>query len=154
MMKILSVFALPLFLLQSCSGPSHDMGNLPYSGTDTLFKTSCYMAIDGKDTARMVLKSFDRGVKGKLLISYHNKDKDEGDFKGYYKGDTLLVDYGFRVGSKTTWYKNPLAFLKQNDQLLMGIGDMQNRWGRTYFVRGRPIDFRKGRFIFLKSKCL
>jgi hypothetical protein len=154
MMKIISMIALPLLVFQSCSsGPSHDKG-LRLSSPDTLFKTSCYLAIDGNDTARMVLKSSDMGVKGKLLISYHDKDKNEGDFKGYFKGDTLLVDYGFRVGSKTTWYKNPLAFLQKDDQLLMGVGDMQNRWGRTYFVRGRPIDFKKGRFIFMKSDCL
>jgi hypothetical protein len=155
MMKILSIISLLLFILQSCSSGSADRpGSMAASSGDTLFKTSCYIAIDGKDTARMVLNSFDQGVKGKLLISYHDKDKNEGDYKGYFKGDTLLVDYGFRVGSKKTWYKNPLAFLKKGDKLLMGIGDMQNRWGRTYFVRGRPIDFTGGRFVFQKSACL
>lgn len=149
MKKSIFLFSgIALLILQSCSSGNHNT-----EVKDTVFTKTCYVAVDGKDTARLTLNTFSKGVKGKLLVSYYRKAKNEGDIKGIFKGDTLLVDYGFRVGDQKTWYKNPLAFLNQNGQLIMGIGQMQNTWGRTYFKKGEPIDFKSGRFIFEPVPC-
>ncbi|QNK61332.1 hypothetical protein H7F33_12220 [Pedobacter sp. PAMC26386] len=136
-------------LLYSCSqnnGSANKQAEKPLS-------TTCYMALDGKDTSRMELNTFSKNVKGNLVISYSNKDNNNGEFEGELKGDTLLVIYTFKVGNKPTIYKNPLAFLKKDGKLIMGVGEMESALGRTYFKKGVPIDFGKGRFTYASVEC-
>jgi hypothetical protein len=122
---------------------------------DTPSESACFVAHDAKDTANLVLHTFDKGkVKGHLLIKYVDKGKNDGQIEGAYKGDTLFVDYTFKIGTTNeTTYKNPLAFLKKDGKLILGVGQIETSLGRSYFVKGKPISFDKGRFIFTPTAC-
>jgi len=139
---LLSSVMLTVFF-QSC-----ETGNNSGTQKDTVFTTSNYIAIDGRDTATITLKTGNDVVTGKLIFRMYNKEDNDGFVRGAFKKDTLFVDYSFRKGTNRIVYKNPMAFLKKNGQLILGIGKMENMFGRTYFRKDIPIDFYEGRFTF------
>nr|WP_233174105.1 hypothetical protein [Pedobacter sp. ASV19] len=103
----------------------------------------------------MKIKTLSTGkIAGKLVINYLDKGKNDGVVEGNFKGDTLFVDYTFKIGtSNPTIYKNPLAFLKKDGKLVMGVGQIETSLGKSYFVKGKPINFDKGRFVFAPVDC-
>jgi len=115
--------------------------------------TNCYIAVDGKDTARMDLNYYGKKIKGKLVVNYDKKDNNHGEFEGAFKGDTLIVIYNFKIGKGSIGYRNPLAFLKKDGKLIMGIGRMESAMGRTYFRKDVPLDFGRGRFTYAPIAC-
>jgi hypothetical protein len=144
---ILICIALVSTILYSCR---QDNGINPEKPIDT----NCYMAVDGRDTSKMEIKSFSKGrVSGDMVVNYYKKDNNHGKFEGAFKGDTLFVIYSFKIGKKPTGYKNPLAFLKKDNKLVMGIGKMEGVLGRIYFRKDVPIDFSQGRFTYAPANC-
>ncbi|WP_367866405.1 hypothetical protein [Pedobacter sp. WC2423] len=144
---MLICLALVSTILYSCR---QDNGKNP----EKPIATTCYMAVDGRDTAKMELQSFSKGrVSGNLVVNYYKKDNNHGEFEGAFKGDTLFVIYSFKIGKNSTGYKNPLAFLKKEDKLIMGIGKMEGVLGRIYFRKDIPIDFTQGRFTYAPVNC-
>lgn len=124
------------------------------AGGDSILKSQCYIAIDGSDTAYLTLDSrADDKISGKLLINFQNKPNNNGKLNGEFKGDTLFVDYTFTAGENKTVYKNPLAFLSDSGKMVLGIGTIETYLGRSYFAKGKPIDFDKGRFKFDSLDC-
>ena len=122
--------------------------------TDTL-KNECYTAVDSLDTAKLKLNYLRNGdVTGTLVIDYANKSKNDGALKGKFKGDTLYVDYTFKIPTKNpVVYRNPLALLKSNGKLILGVGQIETTLGRSYFVRNKAIDYRQVKFIFAATAC-
>lgn len=118
-------------------------------------KQQCYVAIDGTDTAFLALNITESGkIDGNLQIKYTGKEQNNGTVEGKYSGDTLIVDYTFKVGTTNkTIYKNPLAFLKKDQQLVLGVGQIETTLGRSYFVKGEPINFERGKFVFDPATC-
>ena len=152
----LSFLALPLIF--SCSQSGNKSSELKDSLTvtaDTIAKKACFVAIDAKDTANLILNESDKDkITGHLVINYVGKGKNDGEISGEYKGDTLFVDYTFKIGTTNkTQYKNPLAFLKKDGKLVLGVGQIETTMGRSYFVKGKPISFEKGRFTFSPTDC-
>lgn len=135
-------------VLYSCS--QNDSSKKPLEKPDL---TTCYMAVDGKDTARMDLSYYGKKIKGNLVVNYDKKDNNHGEFEGAFKGDTLIVIYNFKIGKGSVGYRNPLAFLKKDGKLIMGIGRMANAMGRTYFDKAVPLDFGQGRFTYAPVAC-
>lgn len=123
--------------------------------TKEIGKQECYVAIDGTDTAYLNLNTIESGeIDGDLLIKYLDKEQNIGTIAGKYKGDTLFVDYTFTVGkTDKPIYKNPLAFLKKDNQLILGVGQIETTLGRSYFVKGKPINFERGKFTFVATEC-
>lgn len=115
----------------------------------------CYTAVDSLDTATMsLITAKDGKITGALLINYSDKGDSEGTLLGKFKGDTLFVDYTFKIGSiNKTFYKNPLAFLKKDDKLFMGVGQIETFLGKSSFVKDKPINFERGRFTFSSNPC-
>lgn len=152
----LSFLALPLLFSCNQSGnknpASKDALN---ASTDTISNKQCFIAVDLKDTATLTLNSFNDGkITGHLVFDYLDKGKNDGAVSGAYRGDTLFVDYTFKIGTvNKTIYKNPLAFLKKDGQLILGVGQIETSLGRSYFVKGKPISFDKGRFTFKPAAC-
>lgn len=149
----LAFMTLPL--LFSCSGNSNteQKGNL--ADADSVISKQCFVAADGKDTANLVVNTKGSGkVSGHLTISYAEKGKNDGEIEGKFSGDTLFVDYTFKIGeTNKTVYKNPLALLKKDGKMVLGVGQIETTMGRSYFVKGKPISFDKGRFIFSSAEC-
>lgn len=152
----LSLLALPL--LFSCNQDAQRNKELKDSLAAVakgLAPKECYMAIDETDTARMTIRpGLNNKITGDLVINYKAKGKNDGAFVGAYKGDTLFVDYTFKIGTtNSTVYKNPLAFLKKDGKLILGVGQIETSVGKSYFVKGKPINFDKGRFTFATVEC-
>ena len=114
----------------------------------------CYQAIDGVDTASLKLLLDTNGkVTGPLTINYLDKEDNNGLIDGKFSGDTLFAHYTFKIGSNKTTYKNPLAFLKKDGKLILGVGQIETFLGVSRFVKGKPISFEKGRFTFAPVDC-
>jgi hypothetical protein len=89
----------------------------------------------------MVMKELDSPIK-------------DGTIEGKFSGDTLLVDYSYVVGTTDkTIFKNPLALLKKEKELILGNGKIETYLGKTYFVKGQPIDYEKVKYKFSETGC-
>ena len=117
-------------------------------------KTICYMAIDKTDTAWLKVDTSKKQVLGELEFNYHNEKHFVGTIKGVVKGDTLKGHYVFKVNNVDKWYRNPIALLKKENTLTMGVGDIRVMWGAVYFNQNVPIDYDKGRFVFEQAACI
>jgi len=122
---------------------------------DSLISEICYASSFEKDSAAMILKTMASGkVTGSLLIRYGEKPQNNGKIDGKFHGDTLLVDYRFNTGTDSTKaFTNPLAFLKKDGKLIMGVAQIETTLGRSYFVKGMPINYEVGKFTFVEVPC-
>ncbi len=148
-----------MLLLFSCGQSNNTTGDKADSlsrSADTILTKECYVAVDQKDTANLSINtSGDGKVTGKLLINFLEKGKNDGEVAGEFRGDTLFVDYTFKIETTNeTIYKNPLALLKKDGKLILGVGQIETTLGRSYFVKGKPISFDKGRFTFAPVDCV
>jgi hypothetical protein len=118
-------------------------------------KQECYVAVDGTDTAYLDLNILENGkIDGNLLIKFADKPQNKGIIAGKFSGDTLFVDYSFTLGdAEAPIYKNPLAFLKRDKQMVLGVGQIETTLGKSYFVKGQPINFERGKFTFEPGDC-
>jgi hypothetical protein len=112
----------------------------------------CYFAIKGGVTASLNLVITGTLFNGKYEINYHGSHKDSGDVKGRIKGDTLLGDYLFQHYGMEKWYRAPIALLKRDDQLVMGVGATETFLSKSYFRKGTVIDYDHVKFIFQRTK--
>lgn len=152
-MKKLSIFAafVCVFLVAACNqtGKTVDENKAP----DKLIDSACYDASYETENAHMVLKNYASGkVGGTLQINYASKPANKGTIDGKFKGDTLYVDYRFTSETKNV-FTNPLAFLRKDGKLIMGVGQIETTLGRSYFVKDKPINFEVGKFTFERGKC-
>ena len=122
---------------------------------DSVVNQTCYASSFEKDSAAMVVKTTASGqVTGSLLIKYGEKLQNNGKINGKFSGDTLLVDYRFNTGSDTTKaFTNPLAFLKKDGKLIMGVAQIETTMGKSYFVKDKPINYEAGKFTFVEVPC-
>jgi hypothetical protein len=116
----------------------------------TLENASCYKAISNTDTATLNYDQKGKKVVGELAFNFKGKENTKGTIVGEFKGDTLFVDYTFKL--KGTEYKNPQVFLLQGYNLLQGAGELEVYVGRTYFKKSVPINFKNG-FVFEPIEC-
>jgi hypothetical protein len=116
-------------------------------------KFTCYIAINKSDTAWLDIDTSERKIKGLFTMSYGGKKKLHGQLKGTIKGDTLNAHYDFKVNKVDKWYRNPVSFLRKDNQLVMGVGEIVMVWGSGVFKEGVPVDYDKGRFVFERTVC-
>lgn len=116
--------------------------------------TICYTAIDQTDTAWLSIDTAGHEVLGLLEFNYDNKKHYAGQIKAAIKGDTLKGHYDFKVNNVDKWYRNPVAFLKKDTTLTMGVGDINMIWGSPFFDEKKVIDYNRGRFIFKQTGCV
>lgn len=151
-LKHLALAFLTLPLAYSCSQGGNDKSGAKADLTDTV--KQCYVSSFEGDSAVLNLKITDSiKVEGDLLILYANKPQNKGIVRGEFKGDTLYVDYSFKIGEGSTGFSNPLAFLKTGSNLKMGVGVIETTLGRSYFVKDKPINFERGKFDFIPTTC-
>lgn len=122
---------------------------------DSVMNQTCYAATFEKDSAAMIVKTMASGkITGSLLIKYGEKPQNNGKIDGKFTGDTLFVDYRFNTGGDTTKaFTNPLAFLKKDGKLIMGVAQIETTMGKSYFVKGKPINYEAGKFTFVEVPC-
>jgi hypothetical protein len=116
--------------------------------------TACYIAVSDKDTAWLTLDTSKYEPIGLLEFNYSaQKRRYLGQFKGTKHGDTIKGHFDFRVNKVDKWYRNPVALLKRDGKLVMGVGEFVTIWGMPEFDLKVPIDFEKGRFVFEEGEC-
>jgi len=122
---------------------------------DSVVNQNCYAASFEKDSAAMIVKTMASGkITGSLLVKYAEKPENNGTINGKFSGDTLYVDYRFNTGNdKSNVFTNPLAFLKKDGKLMMGVAQIETTLGRSYFVKGKPINYEAGKFTFIEVNC-
>ncbi len=151
-LSYLIAIALPLAFscTQSENGANKD--SMTLTPQDTV--KQCYIANYEGDTAILNIKINDSlMVEGDLVMKYAQKAHNNGIVRGKFQGDTLMVDYTFKTGENATEYSNPLAFLKTDGNLKMGVGQIETAYGRSYFVKGKPINYEQGKFNFMPTEC-
>ncbi|MES2418985.1 MAG: hypothetical protein V4541_12420 [Bacteroidota bacterium] len=118
-------------------------------------KTVCYLSISGRDTAWLSIDTSKKIINGLLTFNYADKkERYEGQFKGEMYGDTLRGHYDFKINKAKRWNRNPVAFLKKDGKLTMGVGQFMLIMGSAHFDNLVPIDYDKGRFTFVETACI
>jgi hypothetical protein len=107
-----------------------------------------YKSINKDDTASLRIILTDRTFEGQYEINYHGLYKDSGDVNGIIKGDTLKGTYHYQHYGTEEFYRIPIALLKKNNKLIMGVGDMEIYMNMTFFKKTVPIDYKNPKFIF------
>jgi hypothetical protein len=116
---------------------------------------ACYKAIYEQDTLNLKINTFKNGeITGEMVMAINNMPKKTGEILGKFRGDTLFAAYTFVQGNyKEKTFKNPMAFLRRGDQLILGNGLIQTTMGASYFVKGKPIDFDSVKYKFYVVEC-
>lgn len=117
--------------------------------------TECYKAIYEKDTINLKINNFKEGkVTGDMEMRLAKMPIKIGEIAGDFRGDTLFVSYTFIEGiNKKLTFKNPMAFLKRGNELILGNGQLETSLGASYFVKGTPIDFERVKYKFATVDC-
>lgn len=141
-MKVIITFCVSiLFIVAGCGNPGADDGRAKV----------LYRAINKDDTADLKVKLIGREFYGQFEINYHGVYKDSGDVNGIIKGDTLRGTYHYQHYGIETWHRIPIALLKKDNKLIMGVGAMEIYMNMTFFTKSIPIDYQHPKFIFEKK---
>lgn len=146
---VLALLASAIMLGTSCNQTQ------PEATTQLSTTERCYVASFQQDTAMMNLSFTGSKIKGKMRINYGDGKVYDGTILGEQKGkgDTLILAYDFKINNVDKWYRNPMAFLKRGDSLVLGIGQINVVWGTGAFDETVPIDYEHARFIFAPADC-
>ncbi|MDA6070009.1 hypothetical protein NJT12_10310 [Flavobacterium sp. AC] len=155
---VISCLLLSLIGLQSCKNDEKQKkeAEAAQAEAEKVVSTECYKAVYEKDTIDLKLNTLKNGkIGGDMVMKVANAPEKIGELKGEFKGDTLFVDYTFKEKTnKNQTFKNPMAFLKRDNQLILGNGTMQTTMGVTYLVKDKPIDFDRVKYKFSTSECV
>jgi hypothetical protein len=110
----------------------------------------CYTGKSGKDSVILAGHIDGDKIKGILDFKFSEKDLNTGFFSGIIIGDTLIADYTF--ASEGTQSVRQVAFLKKDNSLIEGYGDMEEKDGKMVFKNTGSIRFGDG-FILKKIEC-
>jgi hypothetical protein len=139
-----------LITLASCNSNTKKAESKDSVEIFSMENASCYKAVSNADTATLKFDQKGKKVVGVLAFNFKDKESTNGTIVGEFKGDTLFVDYTFKLKGKE--YKNPQIFLKQENNLLQGAGELEVYVGRTYFKKSVPINYKNG-FVFEPTDC-
>jgi hypothetical protein len=142
--------------LQSCKNNENQKEvEAAKAEAEKVVSTECYQAIYEKDTVELKLNTLKNGkLNGNMIMRIAPSTVRTGEVAGEFHGDTLFVDYSFiDTANKNTKFKNPMAFLKKDKQLILGNGTMQTTMGVTYLVKDKPIDFERVKYKFESAEC-
>lgn len=155
-MKNLSLFCLLLACigLQSCKNDPKP--NDAKVQAEKPISVSCYQALYEKDTIELRMNTLKDGkITGNMVMKILDMPEKLGEITGEFRGDTLFVDYSFiQVTNEKRTFKNPMAMLKRGDTLILGNGEIETYLGRSYFAKGKPIDFDSVKYKFTSVDCV
>jgi hypothetical protein len=109
-----------------------------------------------KDTLDLKINTLKSGkISGDMVMKIDNMPIKVGKIAGEFRGDTLFAAYTFIQGeNKEVTFKNPMAFLKRGNELILGNGEIETTMGASYFVKGKPIDFDNVKYKFTTVDCI
>jgi len=117
---------------------------------------ACYKALYEKDTIELKVNTLKTGkITGTMVMNLAKMPVKKGKIVGEFRGDTLFAAYTFTEGSNDeVTFKNPMAFLRQGNALILGNGKIETTMGGSYFIKGEPIDFDRVKYKFSTVPCL
>jgi len=150
-----------LCLLLACVGFQSCKKNESLNGAEvskekaeTFVRSECFKAIYETDTLDLKLNTLKDGkIIGEMIMKIEFASEKTGQIKGEFRGDTLFADYTFTQGQNKQIFKNPMAFLKRGNELVLGNGSIVTSLGASYFEKGKPIDFDKVKYRFKSIEC-
>ncbi|MCG9793811.1 hypothetical protein [Flavobacterium algicola] len=154
--KSIWCFALLSIALQSCkNNESENADKDKKVETAKIISTDCYKAIYEADTLDLQINTLEDGeITGDLMMNIANTPVRSGEVVGKFSGDTLYASYTFIEGeNKKITFKNPMAFLKRNNQLILGNGQIVTTMGASYFEKGTKIDYDNVKYKFDAVAC-
>ena len=115
----------------------------------------CYISCFEKDTIDLKINTLKDGkISGNMEMKLLDMPIKTGKIAGEFRGDTLFVDYSFIQGTnEKVVFKNPMAFLKKENQLTLGNGKIVTYMGASYFAKGEKIDFENVKYKFIQTDC-
>ena len=153
-MKNLSMF----FLLATCIvlGSCKDKKSETIVNAEEPVNEQCYKAIYEQDTLHLKINTLEDGnIKGSLVMIVSDNATKTGKLEGKFRGDTLFTNYTFTQGeNRISTYKNPLAFLKRGNELILGNWVTDKAMGANYDDAGQPIDFDNVKYKFKTVDCV
>ena len=117
-------------------------------------KMVCYQSISDGDTAWLSIDTANSPIAGQLTFNYTGKKEIfDGQFKGEMYGDTLKGHFDFKVNKLDPPLRNPVALLKRDGKLTMGVGQFMTVMGVPHFDDRVAIDYENARFVFEEVAC-
>lgn len=150
-MKQLFFVFVTLFTL-ACNNTTKENAVADSTGTTRTGESPdrCYAYLTDKDTVKMQLVLDGKNASGDLSYRLYEKDSNTGTLSGTMQGDTLIADYTF--SSEGVQSVREVRFLKQDDMLVEGTGDMEEVNGKM--VYRQPSDIRyMGGLVLKKVRC-
>ena len=120
------------------------------NNTSRVNEKSCYQHYSVKDTVKLKLVKNENIISGTLRFKYFGKDENKGTFAGVIRGDTLVADYTFMSEGVTS--VRQIAFLKRNNTLMEGYGDVEEKNGEMVFKNVGKLNF-KGNAPLVLGSC-
>lgn len=150
-MNKLTVTILILLFLNSCNsnnnGQKQRAAESPEAPTNQM---TCFAFNNGEDSIMMSLERKGNQVHGNLSFNYYEKDSNRGTFLGNINGDTLWANYSFL--SEGIVSNREVVFLRKEDDLIQGYGEVTEREGNLVFTNRNDIRF-DNNFILSKVAC-
>jgi len=153
MKKLIPTLSIAVCLMAACQSKNtnSDAGDSTSANSKEIDQSKqCYQSIKNRDTANLSLNMEDEKVTGSLSYNLFEKDKNNGVISGIVKGDTIIADYTFQ--SEGTTSTRQVVWLKQNNQLVEGFGDVEEVDGKTQFKDLGKLGFGKS-LVFNKIDC-
>jgi len=151
MRNVIPLLAIFAFTMVACQGNSSKSTatDAKVAETDTNSK-QCFQYIDKKDTASLSLEINNDKVTGVLNYNLFEKDKNNGTITGIVKGDTIIADYTFQ--SEGTTSTREVVWLKKNNELVEGFGDIEEVKGKMKFKNTSNLHFDQS-MVFKSIVC-
>jgi hypothetical protein len=111
----------------------------------------CYTYVKNRDTVTLSLTHADSSLTGNLTYQLFEKDKNKGVVSGKVLGDTILLDYTFNSEGLSS--KRQVAYLKQNDTLVEGFAEVEEKNGGMVFKNRADLKFQRSGIVLNKIDC-
>lgn len=156
MKKFPFIYALSIVIgFTSCNKKQSESNNADQILDEKPVSVECYAAIFEEDTVSLKINTLKNGkISGSMDMKLLNMPIKTGKIAGEFRGDTLFVDYSFIQGTnEKVVFKNPMAFLKKENKLILGNGKIETYLGTSYFAKGEKIDFENVKYKFIQTDC-
>ena len=152
--SILLCLLITCITIVSCNKNKNNNGDKAIE--DKVVSVDCYVALYEKDTINLKINTLKSGkISGTMDMKLIDMPIKFGKISGEFRADTLFVDYSFIQGTnEKVVFKNPMAFLKKGNELILGNGKIVTYLGASYFAKGEPIDFEKVKYKFNTIECV
>lgn len=140
--------SLSAFLLISCDQAKKNT-KTPSPEKETkqvIIRSRCYSYTSNKDTIYLEVTSLeDSLVEGHLTFNFFEKDRNNGSFKGKWKGDSLFADYEFKSEGKLS--TREIFFVKTDSGLIEGYGPIKDTLNKAIFKDHRSLRLNKNMLL-------